>query len=49
MAKIQINSEKLTPFGGIFPIMEQFNSMLSSVTQVPDLDFEVEFIASKRL
>ena len=31
MAKIQIKSEKLTPFGGIFPIMEQFNSMLSSV------------------
>ena len=31
MAKIQIKSEKLTPFGGIFSIMEQFNSMLSSV------------------
>ena len=25
MAKIQIKSEKLTPFGGIFPIMEQFH------------------------
>ena len=24
MAKIQIKSEKLTPFGGIFSIMEQF-------------------------
>ena len=24
MAKVQIKSEKLTPFGGIFSIMEQF-------------------------
>lgn len=24
MPKIQIKFEKLTPFGGIFPIMEQF-------------------------
>ena len=31
MAKIQIKSEKLTPFGGIFSIMEQFDSMLSTV------------------
>ena len=31
MTKIQINSEKLTPFGGIFSIMEQFDSTLSSV------------------
>lgn len=30
MAKIQIKSDKLTPFGGIFSIMEQFDSMLSS-------------------
>ena len=29
MAKIQIKSEKLTPFGGIFSIMEQFNALLS--------------------
>ena len=29
--KIQIKSEKLTPFGGIFSIMEQFDSTLSSV------------------
>ncbi|EIY71564.1 hypothetical protein HMPREF1072_00681, partial [Bacteroides uniformis CL03T00C23] len=28
MAKIQIKSEKLTPFGGIFSIMEKFDSML---------------------
>ena len=26
MAKLQIKSEKLTPFGGIFSIMEQFDS-----------------------
>ena len=31
MAKVQIKSEKLTPFGGIFSIMEQFDSKLSSV------------------
>lgn len=31
MAKIQIKSEKLTPLGGIFSIMEQFDSTLSSV------------------
>ena len=31
MAEIQIKSEKLTPFGGIFSIMEQFDSTLSSV------------------
>ena len=31
MAKVQIQSEKLTPFGGIFSIMEQFDSMLSPI------------------
>lgn len=31
MAKIQIKSENPTRFGGIFLIMEQFNSTLSSV------------------
>ena len=31
MAKVQIKSDKLTPFGGIFSIMEQFDSMLSSI------------------
>lgn len=29
MAKIQIKSDKLTPFGGIFSIMEQFDALLS--------------------
>src|SRR5574344_475021 len=31
MAKVAIKSEKLSPFGGIFPIMEQFDSKLSSL------------------
>ena len=29
MAKIQIKSEKLTPFGGNFSIMEQFDALLA--------------------
>ena len=29
MTKIQIKSEKLTPFGGIFSIMEQFDALLA--------------------
>ena len=32
MAKVAIKSEKLTPFGGVFSIMEHFDSRLSSVT-----------------
>lgn len=31
MAKVVIKSEKLTPFGGIFSIMEQFDHMISPV------------------
>ena len=31
MAKVQIKSEKLTPFGEIFMVMEQFDSMLAPV------------------
>ena len=31
MANVQIKSEKLTPYGGIFSIMEQFDSMLSPI------------------
>ena len=31
MTKVQIKSEKLTHFGGLFSIMEQFDSTLSSV------------------
>ena len=30
MAKVQIKSEKLTPFGGIFSIMEQFGLRATS-------------------
>lgn len=30
MTKVRIKNEKLTPFGGIFSIMEQFDSILSS-------------------
>ena len=29
MANVQIKSEILTPFGGIFPIMDQFNALLA--------------------
>ena len=35
MVKVAIKSEKLTPFGGIFSIMEQFDSKLSSVIDSP--------------
>ena len=31
MAKIQIKSDRITPFGGIFSIMEQFDSILGPV------------------
>ena len=34
ITKIQIKSEKHTSFGGIFPIMEKFDRMLSHTTQV---------------
>ncbi len=29
MAKVQIESEKLTPLGGIFSIMKLFNALLA--------------------
>ena len=29
MAKVQIKSEKLTPFGGIFSIMEKIDALLA--------------------
>lgn len=34
MAKVQIKSEKLTPFGGILSIMEKFGSVNRAVTQL---------------
>jgi hypothetical protein len=44
MAKIQIKSEKLTPFGGIFSIMEKFDSMLSPV--IIDADKSVKRLSA---
>ena len=29
MAKVQIKSEKVTSFGGFFPIMEQYDALLA--------------------
>ena len=37
MAKVQIKSEKLTPFGGILSIMEKFGSVNRAVTHEFDL------------
>ncbi|MDO4820008.1 MAG: hypothetical protein Q3994_06515 [Prevotella sp.] len=34
MAKVQIKSEKLTPFGGIFMVMEQFDSALKKTSHI---------------
>ncbi len=31
MAKVQIKSEELTSFGGIFPIMEKFERLVSPI------------------
>ena len=31
MAKVQIKSENLTPFGGIYSIMEQFEALLAQI------------------
>ena len=39
MAKVQIKSEKLTPFGGIFSIMEQFDALLAQT-----IDFEMHYV-----
>ncbi len=39
MAKIQIKSEELTPFGGIFSIMEQLKE-----GEGYDVDFDHQFI-----
>ena len=36
MANVQIKSEKLTPFGGIFPIMEQFDVLLAHPINLGD-------------
>ena len=39
MAKIQIKSEKLTSFGGIFPIMEKFDRIRQDVVSYNRLHF----------
>lgn len=31
MAKVQIKSEQITPFGGIFCVMEEFDALLSNI------------------
>ena len=41
MANVQIKSEKLTPFGGIFPIMEQFDVLLDPQTRI-NLGIEIQ-------
>ena len=33
MAKIQIKTEKLIPFGGFFSIMEQFDALLAQTIE----------------
>ena len=40
MAKVQIKSEKLTPFGGIFSIMEQFDEC-QIVDSVPHCSHDI--------
>ena len=41
MAKVQIKSEKLTPFGGIFSIMEQFDALLAQTIGISPLQRKV--------
>ena len=41
MVKVQIKSEKVISFGGIFSIMEQFDGLLSNVID-STLGFEAE-------
>ena len=31
MAKVRIKSEQITPFGGIFCVMEEFDALLSNI------------------
>ena len=44
MAKVQIKSEKLTPFGGIFPIMEHFDALLAHSTHRLRLGNEMQMV-----
>ena len=45
MAKVAIKSEKLSPFGGIFSIMEQFDSNLSSVIDSPRYEMQAVWLS----
>ena len=50
MAKIQIKSEKITPFGGIFPIMDEFNRVLSGIvptSRIKTFVFKFVSVAAK--
>ena len=49
MAKIQIKSEKLTPFGGIFSIMEQFDALLAQTIDSGQRIFLVGKLSFKRI
>ena len=42
MANVQIKSEKLTPFGGKFPIMEQFDILWDQTTDPHRLHLGIE-------
>ena len=44
--KVQIKSEKLTPFGGIFSIMEKFDSMLLFYALGYALQYIVKYLRS---
>ena len=48
MAKVAIKSEKLSPFGGIFSIMEQFDSNLSSVIDSPRYEMQAVWLSIQR-
>ena len=44
MAKVQIKSEKLTPFGEIFSIMEQFDALLKLLHNRKNFSKRSEFL-----
>ena len=49
MAKVQIKSEKLTPFGGFFPIMEPSPHTLSSAHPSRILFLQLNQFSCKRV
>ena len=48
MVKVAIKSEKLSPFGGIFSIMEQFDSMLSPIIDQMFCDNKISVTSDTR-